>query len=88
MSKELKFINRKQKNHFKKHGVYVDTNSKIAEWMVEYIEKNIRDLYNVHENKELYKQLADSSNISDGSPIYWTDGMWVTSGGSIWDERD
>ena len=34
--KAKKFLESKQEVHFKKFGVYADTNSKIAEWMDEY----------------------------------------------------
>lgn len=30
------FLDEKQEEHYKKFGVYADTNSKIAEWMEEY----------------------------------------------------
>ena len=34
--KAKQFLDSKQEEHFKKFGVYADTNSKIAEWMDEY----------------------------------------------------
>ena len=35
------FLDKKQKKHWKKYGVYADTNSKIAEWIVEYANQEI-----------------------------------------------
>lgn len=32
------FLDKKQNEHFDKHGIYADVNSKIAEWMQEYAE--------------------------------------------------
>jgi hypothetical protein len=32
-----KFIDKKQDEHFNKYGVYADTNSKIAEWIAEFV---------------------------------------------------
>ena len=31
-----KFLDEKQEEHYRYHGVYADTNSKIAEWINEY----------------------------------------------------
>lgn len=36
------FLDKKQEEHFKKHGVYADVNSQIAEWMQEYTDKEIK----------------------------------------------
>jgi hypothetical protein len=33
------FLDKKQDEHFKKFGVYANVNSKIAEWMQEYSDK-------------------------------------------------
>lgn len=35
--KAKKFLEDKQTEHFNTFGVYADTNSKIAEWMEEYV---------------------------------------------------
>ena len=35
------FLDKKQEEHFNKYGVYADTNSKIAEWMEEYHQKEL-----------------------------------------------
>ena len=34
-----KFLDNKQEEHFKQFGVYADVNSKLAEWMQEYKDK-------------------------------------------------
>ena len=36
-----KFLDNKQEQHFKRFGVYADVNSKLAEWMQEYKDKQI-----------------------------------------------
>lgn len=41
------FLDKKQEKHFKEHGVYADVNSKIAEWMQEYADEQIK----AHKNK-------------------------------------
>ena len=42
MSLEAKeFLDNKQEEHFKQFGVYADVNSKLAEWMQEYKDKQI-----------------------------------------------
>ena len=42
MSLEAKeFLDNKQEHHFKQFGVYADVNSKLAEWMQEYSDKEI-----------------------------------------------
>jgi hypothetical protein len=38
------FLDKKQKEHFKKFGVYADVNSKIAEWMQEYADIEVKKL--------------------------------------------
>ncbi len=37
------FINKKQDEWFKIHGVYADTNQKIAEWMEEYHQQKVKE---------------------------------------------
>ena len=34
-----KFLENKQEQHFKQFGVYADVNSKLAEWIQEYKDK-------------------------------------------------
>ena len=38
-----KFLDNKQEQHFKRFGVYADVNSKLAEWMQEYKDKEINN---------------------------------------------
>ena len=38
------FLDKKQDEHFEKHGVYADVNSKIAEWMQEYTDEVVKKL--------------------------------------------
>lgn len=38
------FLEEKQRKHFNKYGVYADTNSKIAEWMEEYHQEELKKL--------------------------------------------
>ncbi len=38
------FLDKKQKEHFNKFGVYADVNSKIAEWMQEYTDEVVKKL--------------------------------------------
>ena len=38
------FLDKKQEEHFKVHGVYADVNSKIAEWMQEYTDEVVKNL--------------------------------------------
>ena len=35
------FLDNKQEEHFKQFGVYADVNSKLAEWMQEYKDKQL-----------------------------------------------
>ena len=35
--KAKEFLENKQSEHYRQFGVYADTNSKIAEWMEEYV---------------------------------------------------
>lgn len=44
MSKAKRFLDKKQNEHFKKHGVYADVNSKIVEWMQEYADEVVKKL--------------------------------------------
>ena len=45
------FIHRKQQEHFKKFGVYADTNSKIAEFMLEFTRIKCQDLLEIVADK-------------------------------------
>lgn len=38
------FLDKKQEEHFTKFGVYADTNSKLAEWMEEYHQDELKKL--------------------------------------------
>ena len=38
------FLDKKQEEHFNKYGVYADTNSKLAEWMEEYHQEELKKL--------------------------------------------
>ena len=38
-----KFLENKQEEHFKQFGVYADVNSKLAEWIQEYKDKEINN---------------------------------------------
>ena len=38
------FLDKKQEEHFNKYGVYADTNSKLAEWMEEYHQDELKKL--------------------------------------------
>jgi len=38
------FLDEKQNQHFEIHGVFADTNSKIAEWMEEYAENKLPNM--------------------------------------------
>ena len=38
------FLDKKQNEHFKKHGVYADVNSKIAEWMEQYLQTKLKEI--------------------------------------------
>jgi len=44
MYKAKIFLDKKQDEHFKKHRVYADVNSKIAEWMQEYTDNEVKKL--------------------------------------------
>jgi hypothetical protein len=35
------FLDKKQEEHFTEFGAYADTNSKIAEWMEEYLQEEL-----------------------------------------------
>jgi predicted RND superfamily exporter protein len=49
------FLDKKQDEHFKEFGVYADVNSKIAEWMQEYSDKeNIKDILIVRVNADAW----------------------------------
>ena len=54
MKTAKKFLEDKQEEHFKQLGVYADTNSKIAEWMVEFTQIHVvRALIEASEKAEL-----------------------------------
>jgi len=38
------FLDKKQEEHFRKYGVYADTNSKLAEWVEEYHQEELKKL--------------------------------------------
>lgn len=38
------FLDKKQEEHFNKYGVYADTNGKLAEWMEEYHQDELKKL--------------------------------------------
>lgn len=38
------FLDKKQEEHFNKYGVYADTNSKLAEWIEEYHQEELKKL--------------------------------------------
>lgn len=38
------FLDKKQDEHFKEYGVYADVNNKIAEWIQEYADIEIREI--------------------------------------------
>lgn len=60
------FLEDKQTEHYKKFGVYADTNSKIAEWMEEYTKINAVDII-----KKLSKTEAEYQyNIKYNFPQY------------------
>jgi len=40
-NKAKEFLDKKQEEHFKQFGVYADVNSKLAEWMQEYKDKQL-----------------------------------------------
>jgi DNA repair exonuclease SbcCD ATPase subunit len=56
--KEAKiFLDKKQDEHFKEFGLYADVNSKIAEWMQEYSDKeNIKDILIVRVNSHAWSE--------------------------------
>jgi hypothetical protein len=60
-----KFIDKKQKEHHMTWGVYADINSKIAEWMEEYSEYKINQIFkgsiNIKHFQDVHKfiRLAD-----------------------------
>tara|TARA_R110002050_G_scaffold171807_2_gene303926 strand:+ start:1607 stop:1819 length:213 start_codon:yes stop_codon:yes gene_type:complete len=69
MSLEAKeFLDNKQEEHFKQFGVYADVNSKLAEWMQEYSNKQNSQLY---ELKRTVDQLRTQiSYIKNSRNIY------------------
>ena len=50
------FLDKKQKEHFKKFGVYADVNSKIAEWMQEYADIEVYEARQKFTIKEIIKE--------------------------------
>jgi hypothetical protein len=43
--KAKEFLDKKQKEHFNKFGVFADTNSKISEWMDEYSDHIVTKIF-------------------------------------------
>lgn len=66
-----KFLEDKQEDHFKKLGVYADTNSKIAEWMVEFtfthVTEALRIAYLNHEIDTINCYDEDVCELSENS---------------------
>ena len=66
------FLDKKQDEHFKKHGVYADVNSKIAEWMQEYTDEVVKKLTIpvVCNNEVAVCELCNGTGI-DETPSGW-----------------
>ena len=60
MSLEAKeFLDNKQEQHFKQFGVYADVNSKLAEWMQEYNDKQNSEL--LLENGQIIETIKEKT---------------------------
>ncbi len=73
MSLEAKeFLDNKQEQHFKQFGVYADVNSKLAEWMQEYSNKQNSELSldNEELNKTIDQLRTQISYIKNSRNIY------------------
>ena len=62
------FIDQKQEDHFKRFGVYADTNSKIAEWVEEYHQSKIVRLKDRHRiiKQYNYSTMAEVESYREG----------------------
>lgn len=66
-----KFLEDKQEEYFKELSVYADTNSKIAEWMIEFtfthVTEALRIAYLNHEIDTIYYYDEDICKLSENS---------------------
>ena len=61
------FIDKKQDDWFNKHGVYADTNSKIAEWMEEYAQLKVKEsIVSEEDYQKEYDKLPYTKHLDDG----------------------